>query len=632
MKLTPIIVILITISFLFVSASYGFISNTNLSPASHEGAPLPTVHLISATNSSNVRYNFTLYAVDEKGNVSVINGLIDKLDKNIKIEGFPALMAFSPSHEYGYVDQIYSNSGKAGTNITVINTRTNSIVGNITGLSSPVGMAVSPNGSILYVSSLESNNLSIVSLPSGKIIDQIDVGAPQGGATLSPNGTFLYVTENEGTIVKVYNAYNYSLVANIDGFKDPAFVAFTPNGSCAYITNFGSGNVSVINTRTFQIEMNYNESFPTDEITISPNGDYAYVAVNPSSGHGVLSRFSVIDIHTHQIIKNVSLGGFLGGIAISPNCSNIYVPNQGTGNITILNALNYSIVENLTGYGEPFGVYVIPTVPYYGVTFHETGLPSGTTWYVNITGEIQSGPITSNYYNTYLPNGSYSYTVSSISKTYSPSYQAKFTVFGSSLTETVLFSEVKYTIYFKEQGLPSGEDWYLNISGIGYYGPISTVGVNVSLPNGTYTISVSSIDKIYSPHYDSSLVVYGSNVSVPIIFTKVTYKVVFKETGLPNGTTWFINITGNNSGKISSEFYNISLSNGTYRVVASAEGGYSSNLSSITVNGENLTVQVTFHKVSSPISDAIVYEYIVIGAVVVIVAALAVFALRRKRT
>ncbi|MEM3490074.1 MAG: hypothetical protein QXO75_10550, partial [Nitrososphaerota archaeon] len=57
----------------------------------------------------------------------------------------------------------------------------------------------------------------------------------------------------------------------------------------------------------------------------------------------------------------------------------------------------------------------------YTVTFTESGLPSGTTWYVNITNGPDSGAITGSSYSFSLTNGTYSYTIATSDHTYRPS-------------------------------------------------------------------------------------------------------------------------------------------------------------------------------------------------------------------
>ncbi|MHB1649643.1 MAG: hypothetical protein ACYCTX_04905, partial [Thermoplasmataceae archaeon] len=49
-----------------------------------------------------------------------------------------------------------------------------------------------------------------------------------------------------------------------------------------------------------------------------------------------------------------------------------------------------------------------PVITYYRTTFTEGGLPSGTPWFVNISGVPGSGKITGSSYSTTLKYGIYS--------------------------------------------------------------------------------------------------------------------------------------------------------------------------------------------------------------------------------
>ena len=68
---------------------------------------------------------------------------------------------------------------------------------------------------------------------------------------------------------------------------------------------------------------------------------------------------------------------------------------------------------------------------YYSVSFHESGLPSGTEWWANVTGQT-SHSSTTPYVNSTLPNGTYYYNVSSSKYTPSPSV-GSFTVNGANV-------------------------------------------------------------------------------------------------------------------------------------------------------------------------------------------------------
>jgi hypothetical protein len=246
----------------------------------------------------------------------------------------------------------------------------------------------------------------------------------------------------------------------------------------------------------------------------------------------------------------------------------------------------------------------------YEVTFTETGLPLGISWYVNITESngttYLSGPISGSSYSFSLTNGSYTYTIASANKIYAPNLTAgSFTVNGLSLSESITFSEVLYSVQFTESGLPSGTSWYVNISGMTSSGPITTNTYSIKLTNETYIFAISTFNKIYAPYYTDTFTVNGGNQNISIVFKPVVYNITFNSVSLPSGYIWYVNITETNgtiyhSGLISTSSYSFSLTNGSYTfTIASANKIYAPNLTagSFTVNGSPLTISVKFIEV-----------------------------------
>src|SRR5208337_1975303 len=114
--------------------------------------------------------------------------------------------------------------------------------------------------------------------------------------------------------------------------------------------------------------------------------------------------------------------------------------------------------ETVSGHANAGHVYVWPTFePVYVATFTETGLPPGTPWWVNITGEL---PLNSTTWaiTTSLPNGSYTSAVTTANKLYSgmSTYTgSSFTVDGRVVAEAVHFSLDQFPVTFTETGLPA---------------------------------------------------------------------------------------------------------------------------------------------------------------------------------
>ena len=310
--------------------------------------------------------------------------------------------------------------------------------------------------------------------------------------------------------------------------------------------------------------------------------------------------------------------------------------NEPDGNYSYSVASSNKSFEpiNSTGYIN----YSAPTtitlsfVELYNATFTETGLPSGTAWYVNITGMASSGPITSTSYTANLMNGSYSFSVSTDNKSFSPSYTSSFTVNGAPVPVTVKFAEVLYKVTFTETGLPSGSAWSVTLNGVTNTSTSSTIVLME--PNGSYTFSVSTTNPAYGPSAaTSTFTVKGAAQSVSVSFTPLTFTVTFTETGLPSGTTWYINLSNGKSLSSTSTTITVSLTNGTYNYTASSSG-YKQKTGSITLNDNSVTVTVAFEKLSTvtPAKPVSYLVYVLIGVIVAtIVIASAVLLMTRKK-
>jgi hypothetical protein len=243
----------------------------------------------------------------------------------------------------------------------------------------------------------------------------------------------------------------------------------------------------------------------------------------------------------------------------------------------------------------------------YSVTFTESGLPSGTEWWVNLTNG-QAFNSTTNSVPTSEPNGTYTYMVATTDKSYQSAGGA-FMVNGAPVGESVMFSLAMYTVTFTETGLPNGTTWYVN--GTAWGSLSATVAgilgssVSANLTNGTYSFTVASANKTWAPAYTSPFVVNGAPVPVPVTFTAVTYAVTFTESGLPSGTTWYVNLTDGQSNSSTGSMIGFSEPNGSYSyTVATADKEYAPTLAggSFEVSGAPASESVTFNLVTYPVT------------------------------
>jgi len=268
----------------------------------------------------------------------------------------------------------------------------------------------------------------------------------------------------------------------------------------------------------------------------------------------------------------------------------------------------------------------LTTQSFFNVTFTPLNLPSGTIWYLNITGEPSSGRLTANTYSLSLPNGTYNFTTSTIDKNYRSPAGGTFTVAGASISIQLNFTLVRYYVEFIESGLLSGISWSVTLKSA----TMNSTALNSTLnniifdvPNGSYTFSVKGTSGFTPDQSNGAVIVDGGNQTRTVNFTYIIY---LTGTLSPSSATFLIN---NREVHISKGHFNVSLTPGTYNLEVSAPG-YSPyfNKTTLTYNSsKTLTLNISLKPSTSQ-------DTVTGGAVIVVIAAIiviSIIAARRRR-
>ena len=427
-----------------------------------------------------------------------------------------------------------------------------------------------------------------------------------------PNGTYSY---SIATVNKSWSSNGGSFTVNgAPASKSVTFTEVTytvtltetglPSGTSWSVTLDGVAKASTAPTLTFT----------------EPNGTYTYTVSTPISG-GTGIRYvtvgsgsvtvsgnntSVSVPYTTQYYLTMSSNPSSGGTASPPSgwynaSSSVTIsatPVSGYAFISWTGAGTGSYTGTSASHPITMGAPITESANFgklYAVTLTETGLPSGTEWFVNLTNG-QSFHSTTSAITFNEPNGTYSYSIATVNKSWS-SNGGSFTVNGAPVSQSVTFTEVTYTVTLTETGLPSGTNWSAALAGLTKYSASSTI--TFTEPNGTYAYSIGSIPGYSSSPSTGTLTVSGASQPVSVSFTQVTYAVTFTESGLPSGTTWYVNITGRPSLSSTTSTITTTLPNGTYSYsAATTDKIYSSSGSSLTVNGASVSKSVAFTEVT----------------------------------
>ena len=278
----------------------------------------------------------------------------------------------------------------------------------------PSGVAVSPDGTRMYVANTSSGTVSVIDTATGKLIDTnpktptvdaIRVGSSP--SALAVSGNRLYVANTgSGTVSVIDMTTNKQIDADPNSASMDIRVGSSPSalavsGTRLYVASRGSNTVSVIDTTTNKVIDTDPSAAGVNPISVgsSPSalavsGTRLYVT---NSGSGTVS---IIDTTTYQRIDadptststDIRVGPSPSSVAFSPDGSLAYVAN-GNDTLSVINTKDYSVFATITiDPSAETGGHVIALNPD-GTRIYVTDAVDRTTRVVELLRETNTAPV-----------------------------------------------------------------------------------------------------------------------------------------------------------------------------------------------------------------------------------------------
>ena len=420
--------------------------------------------------------------------------------------------------------------------------------------------------------------------PFGTYYDaELVMGGPGNGSRTSDVNSSLYL------MLEYYNGNNYQAIQN------------------AY--NFGSDTQESV----------YN--FISSGVYNTTNGQ---LASNMSSGLSSLGLiYSSDELSSLMIVSSIKDG------ALFVNDTNLTEFSDYVVNVTLFpGTYSVKLYDYTTGVYTYLGSVTLSAgkqskilKDVYRVEFLENGLPSSSQWDLNITGIASVIVRNLDYYNLYLPNGTYNYSIYSSDKNYlNRNESGSMIVNGSSLTIKISFSPILFRMSFVESGLPKGSSWSVNLTGA-YQKNSTNDTVIFDVANGTYDFTIANSSGYASYPSQGSVDVNGKSTLNYVTFSIINGSIVGSI--VPTDASIYVN--GVIYKPINGQF-NISLIPGNYSVEISAQG-YKSYTTNVTVTSNNAThIPVTSLSRNSSLSYPI---YLIV--LIILFAAVGISIIRSRR-
>lgn len=352
----------------------------------------------------------SVYVANSHGNsISVIATGANSVVATIPVDAAPVAVAFTLDGSSAWVTNQNSNS------VSVIDTATNTVVHTISvGNFKPHYLVMSPDGAVVFVST-DDGDIYVMRTATRDIVASIPVSGHTTGLAVTPDGSRLYIdlAKPDGTwSISVISTVTYTAAATDipeNPGDAPGELAFSPDGWFAYVSNFGAGTVSVLSKAANTIV----STIPLE--VANPEAHPAAPVFGPAPG--LVSILALVSLQPAQVAGGASVAGYVvlttaapaGGVIVRLSSSNaaavvpasVFVPaGSKTAAFSVMthavaSATSANITAICNGFAKFATLAITPSVALTlsSVSVNQTNIPGGAsaTGTVTLTAPAPAG-------------------------------------------------------------------------------------------------------------------------------------------------------------------------------------------------------------------------------------------------
>jgi len=222
----------------------------------------------------------------------------------------------------------------------------------------PVALAFSPDSTKIWVADSAAASIPIVSARNpaggtteacdlfgcayGRVINSVPVAAASNFLAMSPDGTRLWVAHTEANSISIIDTTQPAVIANVPVKSRPTGIAFSLDGTRAYVAASGSSKLLVFDVAKQAVIETISVGRNPQGITVAPNGETVWVTNQDSN------TVSIVDTRRNKVATTISVGPQPVRVAIMPNGSRAWVSNFGASSVSIIDTVQ-ALIPQVTG-------------------------------------------------------------------------------------------------------------------------------------------------------------------------------------------------------------------------------------------------------------------------------------------
>jgi YVTN family beta-propeller protein len=259
-------------------------------------------------------------------------------------------------------------ANQASGKVTVIDAATDSVVAVVDftqlGFSAhpkPHHIVVEPDGSYWYVSLVGDN--AVVKLDRANHVVAKAATVTPGLLAIDPKSDMLYATRSMSAVnapARIAVIDRKSMMAEEVEvlIPRPHGLAVAPDGKHAYVASLGANQIAVYDPKREHVGIVDVPGGDTSQVmvglAVSPDGR---TLVATAQLTGKLLVFDLADPEKPKLVQKVATGDWPWLVAFTPDGAEVWVPNQRSNDVTVVDARHWSVLTTVKGdFAQPDGI------------------------------------------------------------------------------------------------------------------------------------------------------------------------------------------------------------------------------------------------------------------------------------